>query len=120
MRQFFLGLSLLITFVAGCVAAHLAQLVVPPAQAENGPLRYQHTCMTLDGDMPAVNAVLNDWGREGWELVSFFPGAGTVATTACLKRTSYRRPPSMSAAQPTAADQPSAAVSTTPAIPSGK
>jgi len=79
MRSFFLGLSISVAFVAGCVAS---QFIVPPARAGTNPMRWEYAC-PIDTS-PAWNdssiALANRMGAEGWELV-------TAASKAlCFKR----------------------------------
>lgn len=89
MRQFFLGLSISIAFVAGCVASQLTQLVVPPARAGTPAQRWEYFCQNDIGRpwKPEDMAKLNSIGKEGWELVQQLVGTqGSQGDVYCFKR----------------------------------
>ena len=70
MRTFFVGLGLMTTFVAGCIAA-LMQLVVPPVRAGTNPTRWEYQCISeVEKPWKGEGATkLNAMGAQGWELV---------------------------------------------------
>jgi len=76
-----LGISLV--FVAGCaVGGASARFVVPPASAQQAATltKWEYLCqgMRYDGTVGPANRA----GAQGWELVTYDPGAGI----ACFKR----------------------------------
>lgn len=118
MRQFLLGLSVSIAFVAGSVAAHYSQLLIPPAHANTRTAKWQYYCLSIDReDLGAFSAVLNRLGGEGWELVSFSAMRDVAKAPVCLKRAYEGAPPSTS----TPAMQPGPVTSPSPPVgPSSK
>ncbi len=68
MRNFLLGLSFSLVFVAGCVAA---QFIVPPVRAGTTPQKWEYICLG-GGPGEQVNEELmktfNDSGAQGWEM----------------------------------------------------
>jgi hypothetical protein len=94
MRRFLPGLSLSIAFVAGCVAAQLSQLVIPPARANHPVPRWEYHCVKgLGGDERENTAVLSSIGAQGWELVTILPGGFSLM--ACFKRPYFPPPASL-------------------------
>ena len=88
MRQFLLGLTISIAFIAGCVASQLAQIVIPPARAGAPTQRWEYFCeRDTDGPWtPEGIAKLNSAGREGWEFVQQLAGSGGIRDVYCFKR----------------------------------
>ena len=75
--DFWLGLSLSVAFVIGCVAA---PLVIPPLSAQQaGGQRWQYFCFN-ERSAEDVTPLANRAGRDGWEMVA----AGLEAW--CFKR----------------------------------
>ena len=82
---------LVIVFLFGCFASHVARtnLDVPPARAQTAPTqtsapRWEYACEWIDDLEEEGVARLNQYGVQGWELVSAF---GVQASKAfCLKR----------------------------------
>lgn len=81
---------LVLGFIAGCGAAAIAPLVIPPAHAQVTQ-RWETLCVTQlqRRDSPlaeGTTALGNQAGREGWELVSFSIDSSSIKAVACFKR----------------------------------
>ena len=86
-----------IVFILGCATGGVAaQLVIPPARAGTGPMRWEYQCLSLATGGGGVTSTLNKLGVEGWELASVAPThqSGTFgkdyaidAFMLCMKRT---------------------------------
>jgi hypothetical protein len=77
--------ALLVVFFAGCAAAELRPLIVPPARAGTSPQRWEFTCISRGGSGNAEFAQnASVFGAQGWEMVG---GAGDhIESTWCFKR----------------------------------
>lgn len=79
-----------IVFVIGCATGGVAaQLVVPPVRAGTAPTRWEYQCVESDKDV--LTSTLNQFGAQGWELVSIAPrrtpgGAYVDRYALCSKR----------------------------------
>ena len=63
MRGFWLGLSLALAFIVGCVAA---PFIVPPLSAQQqGVQRWEYYSLHPNANL----AALNEAGQQGWEFV---------------------------------------------------
>lgn len=72
MRQFLLGLSVSLAFIAGCVASHIARIAVPPAHAGSPTQKWEYFCqkhVSFPWEREEGMSKLNLIGKEGWELV---------------------------------------------------
>lgn len=81
MKGFALGLSISLAFILGCVSA---PLIVPRLSAQNPPntTRWEYHCENISGGFGALGNMrefLEEYGAEGWELV-------TIDPYACMKR----------------------------------
>lgn len=82
MKQFLLGLSVSVAFIAGCAVATIAQSrAVPSARAEGpvGGTRWEYMCDWPGNQKMAerTTARMNEFGAEGWE---------SIAGNGCFKR----------------------------------
>jgi hypothetical protein len=77
-------LLLAIAFLAGCEASRLANVAVPPANAEEPAERWAYACFQ-DSTPETLTSRANKFGAHGWELASSAgsPSAGLVW---CFKR----------------------------------
>lgn len=81
-------LVLIAGFIAGCGAAVVAPLVIPPAHAQTTQ-RWEVHCVFLpqtiseNRQLAGLNDAGNAAGREGWELVTVDRGG---SSTMCFKR----------------------------------
>mgnify|MGYP001572567536 CR=1 FL=1 len=80
---------LVIVFLLGCFASHVARtnFDVPPAYAQTTPAltsaqRWEYTCEAFT-DAERIVPWLNQNGAQGWELTTL---DGTGAAYICLKR----------------------------------
>ena len=78
-------------FLVGCLASFVAQdIIVPPLRAESNAQRWEYDCITADYDMrgnltPEFKGNLNEFGGQGWELVTVGNPAGNGGRY-CFKR----------------------------------
>jgi hypothetical protein len=76
------GFVLVATFLAGCLASHVASFVVPPVRAGTSPQRWEYTCIETRREYVAA---MNSFGQQGWELTTgIAPTYGDA--TWCFKR----------------------------------
>ncbi len=78
---------LLGVFFFGCAAERL--VVVPPARAGTNPTRWEHVCKFVDLDEAKATTTTNQYGEQGWELVTVATLEGRGNTNAalwCFKR----------------------------------
>ena len=78
---------LVLVFLLGCFASHVARTTfeVPPARAQTSPQRWEYACEWIEEELGGEGvARLNQYGAQGWELVSAFGVSGSKAI--CLKR----------------------------------
>jgi hypothetical protein len=90
MRQFLLGLSISLAYIAGCLTASSASdSAVPAAHAEGGPVvpgpaRYRYLCEFVGKpSMKKFNDAINARGGEGWRLMPTDVGASQLV---CFER----------------------------------
>lgn len=76
MRQFLLGLSISVAFIAGSLSAQLAPKIVPAARAAGETGRWLYRCDVIkiaDTTHPVTNTDVTEHisalGKQGWELV---------------------------------------------------
>jgi hypothetical protein len=63
--------SVAIVFLIGCAAGGVAsQLVVPPIRAGTTPQRSEYLCTQASATTSSLTSHLNQFGAQGWELVS--------------------------------------------------
>jgi hypothetical protein len=75
---------LVLGVILGCAAEHV--LVVPPARAGTSPQRWEYVCKDELG-ASRVAQMADQFGQEGWELVTAAAGMGPGAeVTWCFKR----------------------------------
>ena len=87
MRGFFLGLSLAVAFIVGCVAG-ASGLVVPPASAQQQAMRlprWEYFCAEISLEPGDVTSQANKLGAQHWELVANGRTTG-YADLWCFKR----------------------------------
>ena len=78
MHKTVVGVSIVLSFAAGCITS---SLLVPPVRADNGPLRWEYMC--VDG-WAGVTHSSNQLGQDGWEMAA---AAGTADHMMwCFKR----------------------------------
>jgi len=83
MKKLCLAMALTITFLVGCITAHVASdLVVPPARAGTSPQKWEFMCVR-DTDLSRIQNIANKAGSEGWDMAS---AAGGVVMIWCFKR----------------------------------
>lgn len=83
-------LMLVVGFVAGCGAAAMAPLLIPPAHAQTTQ-RWEAHCVYHADNQPDDTAAWltstgNTAGGQGWELAGLAAGPHPGFTTICFKR----------------------------------
>ena len=77
---------LVIVFLLGCFASHVARtnFDVPPARAQSTAQRWEYVCAAASGVPEERAAALNLYGAQGWELATeaTYPGESRY----CFKR----------------------------------
>jgi hypothetical protein len=74
---------LLLGIIVGCAAERV--LTVPPAHAGTTPQRWEYAC--IDGLQPdPVAKAANQFGQQGWEMVTASGAWANYAPTWCFKR----------------------------------
>ena len=85
MRQSTVGLLLVIAFLVGVVACMAAKpIIVPPVRAGSNPALWEYTCLESWPHKSEDVAKMNEFGSQGWELVSNLFYANLVYS--CFKR----------------------------------
>jgi len=69
MRGFWIGLSVSLAFILGCVSAPLLTPTLSAQAAPAGVQRWQYSCRHIPRGAD-LNALVNAAGREGWEMVN--------------------------------------------------
>lgn len=83
-------LVLVLGFIAGCGAAVVAPLIIPPAHAQTTQ-RWEGYCVGQEaasyrGAVPNLNELVNAAGREGWEPYMFAQNGNQYHGILCFKR----------------------------------
>lgn len=87
MRQFLLGLSISVAYIAGCLTSqHAPNIAVPDARGAS--VRYE--CVRLDqpikgraGEAEYATRVMNERVDQGWHFLAFLPDEIGIA---CFER----------------------------------
>jgi len=69
-----------VAFLMGCVTAQVLRVAPAAAQGFAGS-RFEYVCQHLPHNPQGATAALNQFGAQGWELVTYVPASGY-----CFKR----------------------------------